>query len=86
MVPRVLHKHRRSEWLLRARSSAPGACCATASSSDVLINAALQTLVTADKRLPQGQAPPPLAVAAHDIASAMRETPGGYHQIVDIRK
>ena len=57
------------------------------------------TLVTADKRLAQEQAPLPLAVvtvddnrrealldAAHDIALAVRETPVGHHRIVVIRQ
>lgn len=57
------------------------------------------TLVTADKRLAQEQAPLPLAVVAvddnrrdalldavYDIALAVRETPAGRRQTVAIRK
>ena len=56
------------------------------------------TLVTADKRLAQEQAPLPLAVvtvddnrrdalldAMRDIALAVRETPAGHHQTVRIK-
>ena len=56
------------------------------------------TLVTADKRLAQEQAPLPLAVVAvddnrrdalldavHAIALAVRETPAGHHQLVTIK-
>ena len=57
------------------------------------------TLVTADKRLAQEQAPLPLAVVAvddnrrdallnatQDIALAVRETAAGHHQVFAIRK